>query len=459
MGLYGYHNMNKVLKNFLNKHNINLNNENICIGVSTGVDSTVLLDCLLKLKKEVNFNIILCHVNHQKREQSKIEEQYITNFAIEKDLIIEVLHLNLEEIEEENFQSSARLKRLEFFNCIMNKYNCKYLFLAHHLNDDIETSLMHIIRGSNLKGYAGIKEVVYNNDNKIILRPFLNVLKEDILKYAKDNDVKYFEDESNNSDCYTRNRIRHHLIPLLFEENNNFSSQFQEFKETLLNSYDIVCEKRDEFINTNIIIQDDYIRFNINEFNKLSNFLKTEVLFQILKKYEFSKKNIKEIIKYIESDKANLIINYKNINFCKEYDRVIIKKIVETEMNAINLIINKTGIYDINDKYILEVKYYSENDYKKDKISLNNLNILWYNSSNFPFIIRNRKDGDRIKINNGSKKVKDLLIDEKVPLNERNNLLMIEKDNEIINIFGIKKSQTVLNMKKNDILIILKEKK
>ena len=104
---------------------INLNNENICIGVSTGVDSTVLLDCLLKLKTEVNFNIILCHVNHQKREQSKIEEKYITNFATEKDLIIEVLHLNLEEIEEENFQSSARFKRLEFFNSIMNKYNCK----------------------------------------------------------------------------------------------------------------------------------------------------------------------------------------------------------------------------------------------------------------------------------------------------------------------------------------------
>ena len=459
MGLYGYHNMNKVLQNFLNKNNINLNNENICIGVSTGVDSTVLLDCLLKLKTEVNFNIILCHVNHQKREQSKIEEQYITNFAIEKDLIIEVLHLNLEEIEEENFQSSARFKRLEFFNSVMNKYNCKYLFLAHHLNDDIETSLMHIIRGSNLKGYAGIKAVVYNNDNKIILRPFLNVLKEDILKYAKDNDVKYFEDESNNSDCYTRNRIRHHLIPLLFEENNNFSSQFQEFKETLLNSYDIVCEKRDEFIKQNIDISNDCIIFNINEFNGLSLFLKTEILFEVLKKHEFSKKNIQEIIKYIETDKANLIINYKNINFCKEYDRVTIKNIEKEETNNVYLVIEKTGIYDINNKYILEVKYYSEDDYKKDKISLNNLNILWYNSSNFPFVIRNRKDGDRIKISNGTKKVKDLLIDEKVPLNKRNSLLMIEKDKQIINIFGVKKSQTLLDMKNNNLLITLKEKK
>ena len=167
--------MIKLLEQFLNKHNINLVNENICIGISTGVDSTVLLHSLLNLKKKINFNLILCHVNHGKREQSNIEEQYIIDFSKENNLILEVLHLNLTEIEEDNFQSAARIKRLEFFNDVMNKYNSNYLFLAHHLNDDIETSLMHIIRGSNLKGYAGISEVVINNNNKLILRPFLNI--------------------------------------------------------------------------------------------------------------------------------------------------------------------------------------------------------------------------------------------------------------------------------------------
>jgi len=465
MGLCGYYIMIKVLQDFLNKNNINLNNQNICIGISTGVDSTVLLDCLLKLKSNINYNIILCHVNHQKREQSKIEEQYIKDFSKKNNLILEILHLDLQEIEDDNFQCAARNKRLEFFNGIMNKYNCKYLFLAHHLNDDIETSLMHIIRGSNLQGYAGMREIVYNNDEKIILRPFLTILKDEIIKYASDNNIKYFEDDSNLSDCYTRNRVRHHLIPLLFKENPNFSNKYIEFKETLLNSYDIVCNNRDKFIADNVIINNSIIEFNIIEFNKLTEFMKTEIIFKLLKQYNLSKKNVSEIIKYISSNKANLIIDYKNITFSKQYDRVVFKKIDKTKKidkinnKKVNIIIDNVGNYDINDKYYLEVKEYFEEDYKNDQINLTNLNVIWYNSSNFPFVLRNRINGDKIKINNGTKKVKDLLIDEKIPVEDRDNLLMISKDDEIINIFGVKKSSTLLNTKNNNILISLREKK
>ena len=105
-----------------------------------------------------------------------------------------------------------------------------------------------------------------------------------------------------------------------------------------------------------------------------------------------------------------------------------------------------------------EVKEYSEQDYKNNQINLTNLNVIWYNSSNFPFVLRNRINGDKIKINNGTKKVKDLLIDEKIPVEDRDNLLMISKDDEIINIFGVKKSSTLLNTKNNNILISLREK-
>lgn len=452
--------MKQKIIQFLEKHNIVLNNQNVCIGISTGVDSTVLLHCLMALKEELNINIILCHVNHGKREQSNIEEQYIKEFALNNDLIIEVLHLDLHDIENDNFQGAARLKRLQFFNDVMNKYNCKYLFLAHHLNDDIETSLMHIIRGSNLKGYAGIEEVVYNNDNKIILRPFLTTLKQDIIDYSKQNNIRYFEDDSNNSDCYTRNRIRHHLVQDIFEENESFEKQFLEFKDNILNSYKIVCDVRDQYIKENIEVL-DHIELDISSFNQLSEFMRTEVLFELLKKYQMSKANIKELIKYIESSKANLLINYKNITFCKQYNRVIISDKKElSQENNINIVIDDLGIYDINDEYYLEVKTFTEEDLKKSQISLINLNVIWYNSSMLPIVLRNRQNGDRIKINDGSKKVKDLLIDEKIPVNKRDDLLLLEKDNEILNIFGVKKSSTLLSMKENNnILIVLREKK
>lgn len=451
--------MENIIINFLQKHNININNQKVCIGISTGIDSSVLLHCLLKLQKKLGIEIILCHVNHNKREQSKLEEQYIKDFAKEHNLIIEILHLDLSEIENDNFQSAARIKRLQFFNDVMNKYQSKYLFLAHHLNDDIETSLMHIIRGSNLKGYSGIDEVVINKENKYILRPFLTTLKEDIVKYAIDNNVKYYEDSSNASNDYTRNRVRHYVIPELFKENNNFAKQFLEFKDTLLNSYNIICDIRDEFINDNITIDEESIIFDLEYFNKLSDFMKTEVLFAILKKYQLSKANIKEIIKFTQSKKANLIIDYKNINFCKQYNKIIISdKKENTQLNNISITIDKLGIYDINDKYYLEVKEFDKKDLQKKENSLINLNVIWYNSSMLPIELRTKRTGDIIKINNGSKKIKDLLIDEKVPLNMRKDLLMLVKDERVINVFGVRKSSDLLSMKNNNILIVLREK-
>lgn len=450
--------MKKLVEQFLIRNDINLSNQNICIGVSTGVDSSVLLHILMSLQEKINFNIVVCHVNHGKREQSKIEEQYIIDFCKENHLILEVLHLDVTNFDKKNFQSEARINRLTFFNDVMNKYNCKYLFLAHHLNDDIETSLMHIIRGSNLKGYAGIEEIVYNNDNKVILRPLLSVLKDDIIKYSIDNNIKYYEDNSNSSDMYTRNRVRHNIVPLLFEENPSFNKQFFDFKETILNSYQIVCEQRDEYIKDNVLINDDII-INVSSFNMLSSFMKMEVLFELLKKYEFSKNNIKELIKLIDSSKPNLIIDYKNINFCKQYNRVIIKQNKNHFNNDnVEIIVDHIGNYYINEEYDLEVKWCNIEDLKKNENSLINLNVIWYNSSMLPIVLRNRKNGDRIKINNGTKKVKDLLIDEKIPVSNRDNLLLLAKDDEVINIFGVKKSSTLLSMKDNDILITLREK-
>ena len=87
-----------------------------------------------------------------------------------------------------------------------------------------------------------------------------------------------------------------------------------------------------------------------------------------------------------------------------------------------------------------------------------NSNVIWYNSSKLPLVLRNRIDGDRIKINDGTKKIKDLLIDEKIPADLRDKLLLLEKDNEVLNVFGIRKSQTLIDSKNNDILITLREK-
>lgn len=456
--------MEHIVREFLKTNQIDLKGKTICVAVSCGVDSSVLLHLLESLKDELLFNIVICHVNHGQRKESLIEERYIKEYGTMHNLIVEVKHFTNDMFINKNFQSEARNLRIEFFKETMEKYNSKYIFLAHHLKDDIETSIMHMIRGSSLSSYAGMKEVTQYK-GITILRPLLKVLKEDIYKYAEENNIKYFEDASNQTDHYTRNKIRHDIIPVLFENNSNFKDSFLLFKERMMNISAIIEKQRDNYIDNFITKDNNTIYIDLKYFNNIDNnygskeYMQKEVLFELLKKYCLSKNQINEILKIINSNKPNLKLVLNKIVIIKEYNKIIIKeKTVQKEDERINLSIDGIGIYDVNNQYMLEVIPFTEEDVKKNKNILINSNVLWYNSSMFPFILRNRKNGDKITVGNGTKKVKDLLIDEKIPLSLRDKYLLLTKDEEVLTIFNLKKSSKVLCNKNNDILFIMKEK-
>ena len=154
----------------LNKYNIN-NNDTIIVGCSAGPDSMALLHYL---KNNTKNNIICCHINHNVREESKIEENFLSNYCKNNNIIFEIM--TIDNYTKNNFENEAREKRYNFYQEILNKYNSKHLFLAHHGDDQIETILMKITRGSDLEGYAGIKEISKQN-NFYIIRPLQNYTK------------------------------------------------------------------------------------------------------------------------------------------------------------------------------------------------------------------------------------------------------------------------------------------
>ena len=169
-----------------NKHLNKLDkNRPVVIALSGGVDSTVLFDLLLK----AGFQVVIAHVNHHKRIESNFEEEYIRDLVKEKECPIEVLHYNH---EGENFQAEAHNSRYEFFKEVLKKYNASCIVTAHHYMDNLETIIMNIIRGSNIYGYAGIKEFIEKDEIKII-RPLINVCKDELYKYACENNIKYFK--------------------------------------------------------------------------------------------------------------------------------------------------------------------------------------------------------------------------------------------------------------------------
>lgn len=423
-------------------------NNYVVIGVSAGPDSMCLLDLLQKKTTK----IVVCHINHNVRKESIEEEEYITKYCQDKNIILEKTTIN--NYQENNFENEARKKRYMFYEEILKKYNSKTLLLAHHGDDLIETILMKISRGSNLEGYAGIKEIS-DVKNYQIIRPLLKYTKEDIINYNKSNNIKYYNDSSNQSTNYTRNRYRLNILPLLKKEDKNIHKKYLKYSKTLIEYDDYI--KREVKRNINNVYKDNII--NIDNLNKLDTFLIKNILYNIMNNIYQNKNNIitdrhiQNIISLLNNTKPNIKIDLpNNKEIVKEYNKLIIKDKTSDIKNY---------KIEFNDKIEIEnliiEKIESEDDDSNSVCRLNSKDIT------LPLYIRNREDGDYIilKGSNNRKKIKEIFIEKKLPLKKRNNYpLLVDSNNNIIWIPNIKKSKFCNKKSENyDIIIRCNERK
>lgn len=423
-------------------------NNYVVIGVSAGPDSMCLLDLLQKKTTK----IVVCHINHNVRKESIEEEEYITKYCQDKNIILEKTTIN--NYQENNFENEARKKRYMFYEEILKKYNSKTLLLAHHGDDLIETILMKISRGSNLEGYAGIKEIS-NVKNYQIIRPLLKYTKEDIINYNKSNNIKYYNDSSNQSTNYTRNRYRLNILPLLKKEDKNIHKKYLKYSKTLIEYDDYI--KREVKRNINNVYKDNII--NIDNLNKLDTFLIKNILYNIMNNIYQNKNNIitdrhiQNIISLLNNTKPNIKIDLpNNKEIVKQYNKLIIKDKTSDIKNY---------KIEFNDKIEIEnliiEKIESEDDDSNSVCRLNSKDIT------LPLYIRNREDCDYIilKGSNNRKKIKEIFIEKKLPLKKRNNYpLLVDSNNNIIWIPNIKKSKFCNKKSENyDIIIRCNERK
>lgn len=388
----------------------------IIVAVSTGVDSMVLLDIVIKN----GFNVIIAHVNHNKRDASIIEQQYLESFCSNNKLQLHILQYHFN--ENNNFQEDARNKRYDFFYQLAIKYNAKYIFTAHHAQDNVETIIMNIFRGSNLKGYGGISK--YSNfKNIIISRPLLNYSKDWIYQYANANNIDYFEDVSNLSNDYTRNKIRNNLLPMLNEINDNYLTKFTQFSNLLTQSFDFIRKTSLQYIKDNSI--------ELNVYLKLDECIQKDIINYLFEQYQIInyENKINDCHKMLLNDKTNSRLNVgNNLILVKEYNHIYITD--EKKLEIINEKLDFDGVCEIS-KY---GTFYFEN---KLSVDYSPFLKICYNIKEFPLTIRTRKDGDKINITTGHKKIKDLFIDNKVPINKRDEILIVENSqNEIIWVMG-----------------------
>lgn len=448
----------ETLLNFFKLNNIEFRNKTFVLTVSTGIDSSVLLDKFIKLSKIEPVRIIVAHVNHNRRSESLQEKEYITKYC--ESLNIKCYTIDFNFAIDTNFQAVAHKARYKFFNDVMETEQADYLVLAHHAGDNAETVLMRLIRGSSLAGYAGIRASYRVLTEKAyayhIIRPMINLTKDEIINYQKLNNVKYFEDSSNSHNDYERNRIRHNVIPELIKENPDFYHKINEFSATIREAAIIVNGIRDNYITDFVKIDTDIYSFTRSSFLQLSPYMRQEVLFELLKRYDLSKALINDLLNIIDSDKAN----YNNVinglfNFVIEYDNVkIINSNILNKLKNIDIMINDVGIYCLSDDLEIIVE-------KINKNCNANLMELCYNK--LPIEIRTRRDGDKIKLKPGYKKINDLFIDKKIPQRSRDEVILAldpsSSNNEVLIAFGLRKSELLKEVNDSTYKISLVTKK
>ena len=413
----------------------------IIIGCSSGPDSMALTNMLLKIREKYNLFLVLAHVNHNIRKESIEEENFLQQYSIDNKIIFE--KMTIDKYGDDNFHNEARVIRYNFFESLVEKYNANYLMTAHHGDDLMETILMRLVRGSNLNGYSGFKKIVDKGSYKIV-RPLIHYTKDELRKYCKDNNVKFFDDSSNFKDKYTRNRYRKYVLPFLKEEDKSVHNKFLKFSKTLSDASTYIDSLRDKALNR--VLKEDSII--ISELLKEDYFIQREILYYLLEYYYqddlilLNDKHIDLLFKLINSRKVNTFVNLPNdVVASKEYD--MLKLTRDTEVIS-NYEIEFDNYIDLPDnRYIKKITNTDDNS--------NNVCRLNSNDIELPLIVRTRRIGDKIFVKglNGSKKVKDIFIEKKMSLDKRESWpIVTDSKGNIVWIPGLKKSR--FDKSKND---------
>ncbi|ALF26420.1 tRNA lysidine(34) synthetase TilS [Fusobacterium nucleatum] len=413
------------------KYNLIENSDTIVVGFSGGPDSVFLVEMLKKLQYFFNFKIYLVHINHLLRgEDADSDENFSFEYAKKNNLEIFIKRIPVKEIAKEvgkTLEEVGREERYKFFSEIYEKVEANKIATAHNKDDQIETFLFRLIRGTSLQGLEGIK--IKNNN---IIRPISEIYKKDILEYLNKNEIQYKIDKTNFENEFTRNSIRLNLIPFI-EERYNI-----KFKDKI---FSLIEEIRENNQNNSLNLSnytDSENRIILEKIKFLSDFDKKKLLSLFLnqKNIEVNRNKIDEINSLIKSNGTKKIDLDKSYRIVKDYTHLYIEEKKEN-FTIVNRVVKlKIPSEQIFDDFKISVNIVKNLDIPKKKNQY--LLDALYNDI---IEVRYRKEGDRIFLDEKhSKKIKEVFIDQKISKDMRDRLPIFLYNNKIFWIYNVKKA-------------------
>lgn len=307
----------KFLDTIKNNNLIN-SGDKIVVGVSGGPDSLTLLTLLNKYKSKFNYEIIVAHVNHLIRKDSTDDEQFVENYCKKNGIKFYCKRVNVQEIakqQKKGEEEVGRNERYKFFDEICEKENANKIAIAHNMNDNAETMLLNLIRGTGLNGLEGIQPSQYNNR---FIRPLINCNRNEIEDFCKENNLEPRIDSTNKENIYKRNIIRNKLIPFLKEFNPNIIETLSRTSVIIAENNEFIQKEAQKNFNKITELKSNLVEIDLKDFNKMPIAMRKAIIQLSIDKLNgnirnISKKNIDDIIKLAENNIGNKYIIYKNI--------------------------------------------------------------------------------------------------------------------------------------------------
>ncbi len=460
------------VENTIKAHKLINKGDKILIGVSGGPDSVCLLDLLFKIKDKYNLEISIIHINHGLRGKDSEKDQILVNKLAKKYKIpIIIKRINVKNYQKKNklsLEEAARDLRHRVFSLACQQKKINKVALAHTSSDQVETVLMNFLRGAGIKGLSGMNyrkdfKVLTNNEqiNFQIIRPLLDCSKKEILNYLKQEKLNFNLDKTNFDLNFTRNRIRHKVIPVLKKINSSIEENilvqaklFQDISQSVETTIKPIIKSSN--------FDKDKAELSLKKWEMLNGFYKREIILAFLRKFSSTKDiyslQIEEVVDLLENSSTG---SYKIL----PYDLVIYKNYDKLIISHKNLLFDKKKIKKQKVKIpgrtqLSEIQAKIETNFSNKKNSGNqNTALVDLKKTGKDIFVRSRKPGDRFQPTGfgGSKKVQDFLIDAKIPKFLRNNVpILVDKKDKIIWLGGLRQDRQFMASKNSEQILIVK---
>ncbi|CAH0121535.1 MULTISPECIES: tRNA lysidine(34) synthetase TilS [unclassified Paenibacillus] len=463
----GYHILQQVQRTAA-EHRLWSRGDTIVVAVSGGPDSVALLHVLYDLSNAegMRFRLVVAHVNHQFRgEESDAEARTVEQLALRLGLPCEMARIDVPAYIEEsgmNAQAAAREKRYAFLHETAGRHGAGKIALAHHADDQAETMMMRILRGAGPAGLSGmpIRRIEKNVE---LIRPFLRIYKTDLIRYCEMNGISYVTDSSNASRKYARNQIRMDVLPFLGQYNQQISLVLNRMAEVIGPENEYLEQETQKLFEDQVVPAGNGYSFHRPGFAKVHVALQRRLIKLILNYLAISADGKDEIAEFSKIENLRFRILQPSpttwsidladrIRCVREYDRIVFVReermkdgrgeydytmplcgeestvSIPEHGSSIHSRIYRAGLQD-RDSLPRPANRY-EAVFDADRVA-------------FPLTVRNRRPGDRMKIIglNGSKKVQDIFIDDKIAPSVRDSMpIVTDANGTILWIPGVRRS-------------------